>query len=89
MANVASTAISHPITTAQTIGGFAKDSYSSFKNASDYDQGKMLGKLGLNVALFALPESKVEELGELGEIADEALVVRGGGLENQTAAIDR
>ena len=77
--------IAHPISTLQAlpgsisgVGSSLQNGYSSFRNGSDSDRGSVLGSLTVAVASLAMPESRA------GAISDDALVVRGGGLANQS-----
>jgi RHS repeat-associated protein len=85
----------HPFITANSIADTANmfkqnpalitqgvvQSAKNFANASDADQGKIIGAIGIGLIG---PKGFAGE-GALAKIADDALVVRGGGLSNQTA----
>ena len=79
-------AASHPVATAQSVSRSAFGYAQTFKSVSDFNQGQMIGS-----ALFFVGSAFATDglglagdAGKAGEIADDALVVRGGGLANQS-----
>jgi RHS repeat-associated protein len=84
----ASNAASHPATTINNAALGTYNYVQTFRNSSDFDQGRMLGSSFFTVGSMFVSDGfgLLGDAGKAGEISDAALVVRGGGLANQSKA---
>jgi RHS repeat-associated protein len=78
-ANKIENSLKNPKPAIKSAANSTGNAVNNFRNSSDEEQGEVLGKVGGQILFFAATR-KVPE----GVFADEALVVRGGNLINQT-----
>ncbi len=74
--NMVSNTVNHPINTAISLGKSAIQLGNTFKNSSDFNQGKMLGGGAVMIGSMFVPGGAEE--GVAGALEDSALVCRGG-----------
>jgi hypothetical protein len=81
-------AASHPGATVNKAALGTYNYVQSFRTSSDFDQGRMIGSGIFTVgSLFATDGfGLLGDAGKAGELSDAALVLRGGGLANQSKA---
>ena len=79
---------SHPSATVNKAALGTYNYVQTFRTSSDFDQGRMIGSGIFTVgSLFATDGfGLLGDAGKAGELSDAALVLRGGGLANQSKA---